>query len=211
MKKSSPVRALPMTVGVDSIGDRDVGVNQKIFDGVEGHPLTNGIVQTLDSIFMFLAPPVAAEDGAKEKQARRCQESNPVFLEKSHRLFHHSITAAAPGQAGAEDHQQDKIAALNPARCDGFVEGDGDRCGRGVAVFMQVNEDLLGGGAQSVHYRIDDAPIGLMGDNAGDFRDIQFALRQRLTGSGAHRIDGNLKDFFAVHSQEMEPVVHTFR
>ena len=45
-----------------------------------------------------------------------------------------------PGEAGAEDDHEDEVAALDAAGLDGFVEGNRDGCGGGVAVFVEIDE-----------------------------------------------------------------------
>ena len=74
----------------------------------------------------------------------------------------------APGQAGAENHQQDQVAPLDPPGRHRLVEGNGDGSGGGVAVLVQVDEDLLGLGAEAFADGINDAPVGLVGDDALD-------------------------------------------
>ena len=54
----------------------------------------------------------------------------------------------------------------------GLIQGDGDRGGGGVSVFVEIDEDLLGFGAEAFDDRVNDAAVGLVRDDAFNARDI---------------------------------------
>src|SRR5688572_21744970 len=109
-----------------------------------------------------------------------------------------------PGEAGAENDHQDEVAALDAAGFDGFVQGDGDGGGGRVAVFVEVDEDLAGLGAEALAHGVDDALVGLVRDDALDLGNIQFAAAQGFEAGGLHGGDGVLEGLFAVHAEVME-------
>src|SRR5438034_11412730 len=92
--------------------------------------------------------------------------------------------SGAPGEPCAEDDHQDEIAAMNAARFDGLVQGNGDRGGGGVAVFVEIDKELLGFGAKAFADGVDDAAIGLVWDNAFDAGNINFAAAHGFPGGG---------------------------
>ncbi len=49
-----------------------------------------------------------------------------------------------------------------------FIERNGDGGGRGVAVFMKVDEDFFVRNRKAIRDGIDDAEIGLVWDDEGD-------------------------------------------
>src|SRR5439155_21666259 len=68
----------------------------------------------------------------------------------------------APGQAGAETAENEKITRLDTSLRPRFVEAERDRGGRGVAVALQIVIDLAARDLENVDGRIDDANIGLV-------------------------------------------------
>ena len=76
------------------------------------------------------------------------------------------MTAAAQVRPGTEDDQQDQIAALQPALADGLVERDGHGGGGGVAVLVEIDEDLLRLDAETLADGVDDPAIGLVRNDA---------------------------------------------
>jgi hypothetical protein len=75
---------LPKPAGVNGIADGDVGVNEQVLHGVEAHPRPDGVMDSGGSIFVFLAPPVAAKDYTEKNQDSCGQIANPGFLDRSH-------------------------------------------------------------------------------------------------------------------------------
>src|SRR5438477_130690 len=68
----------------------------------------------------------------------------------------------APGQARAKTREQDVIAGLDPALPNGFLEGERDRCARGVAVFVDVDRDALDRKTDATRGCVDDSVVGLV-------------------------------------------------
>ena len=64
---------------------------------------------------------------------------------------------ARPGQPAAEDDHQDVIASLDPAGAIRFIERDGDRGGRSVAVTIEIHEKSFERNLQPIGDRFDDA------------------------------------------------------
>ena len=114
----------------------------------------------------------------------------------------------APGEAGSEDDEENEVASLDLAGGDGFVEGDGDGRGGGVAVFVEVHKNLAGLRAEAVTDGVDDALVGLVRDDALDLGDVDFATAHHLVGRAAHGVDGVLESFFSLHPQEVQAVRH---
>ena len=56
---------------------------------------------------------------------------------------------------------------------------------------------------EALAHGFNDPAVGLVGDDALDSRDINFAALQRLGGAAEHGLDGVFKGFFAFHAQEM--------
>src|SRR6185312_7957546 len=90
----------------------------------------------------------------------------------------------APGEAGAEDDEEYEVAALNAAGGDSFIQCDADGGGGGVAVFVDVHKKLLGFGSEALTHGVDDAAVGLVGNDALDLGDGNFAAAQGFFGGG---------------------------
>ena len=83
---------------------------------------------------------------------------------------------------------------------DGFVQGDRDGCRRGITVFIEVYEQLIGLDAKALADRIDDPAVGLVRDDAFDLRDVDFTAAEGFLARRKHRSNGAFEGFFAVHS-----------
>ena len=70
-------------------------------------------------------------------------KKNGVQDRASHALLPPLHQHGAPGEAAAEGHDQDQVALLEPPAPCGLVEGQDHRGGRGVAVPLQVDEQLV--------------------------------------------------------------------
>src|SRR3954447_22225932 len=70
----------------------------------------------------------------------------------------------ATRQARAERHEEDVVAVLHTARVYRLAEGDRNRGGRGIAVLLDVHEDLVGVKFQALGNGINDADICLVRD-----------------------------------------------
>src|SRR5439155_12352916 len=70
----------------------------------------------------------------------------------------------APGEPRAETCQQNVVAGLDPAVADGFLERQGYRRARRIAVFVDVDRDPLDRQADAPRGGVDDAEVGLVGD-----------------------------------------------
>ena len=84
----------------------------------------------------------------------------------------------SPGQTGTEAADQHPIARMDTTGGEGFVQGQGDAAGRGIAVTIEVDEhfvpidsQLLGGGVQ-------DANVRLMQDDQIEIIDRQAGARR---------------------------------
>ena len=73
-----------------------------------------------------------------------------------------------PGEAGAEGDHDDLVAALEALGAVGLVEGDGDGGSGGVAILVEVDEDTLVGDREAVGDGVDDAQVGLVGQDELD-------------------------------------------
>src|SRR5579863_9102299 len=68
----------------------------------------------------------------------------------------------APGEAAAACVEHHEVVVADAAGLERFVECDGNRSGRGVAVMVDVGEDLFRGQSQALGDGVDDAQVGLM-------------------------------------------------
>jgi hypothetical protein len=92
----------------------------------------------------------------------------------------------APGQAGAEDHHQDQVAALDFSRRNGLVQRNGHRRRRRVAVAVQIDEQLFRRGAEPFAHRVNDPAVGLMRNDAFDFREMSSSQRRNASCAAWH-------------------------
>src|SRR5579863_588408 len=68
----------------------------------------------------------------------------------------------APGQAAAACVEHHEVVVADAAGFERFVECDGNRSGGGVAVMVDVGEDLFRGQSEALGDGVDDAQVGLM-------------------------------------------------
>ena len=106
---------------------------------------------------------------------------------------------AGPGQATAEYNHQNVIAVFDPAAAICFIQGDRDRRGRSIPVFVEVHVETFQRDFQSVGDCLDDPQISLMRDDARDVVRSEPRIGQDFSGGVDHRGDGLLVNFFAGH------------
>src|SRR2546425_12110072 len=70
---------------------------------------------------------------------------------------------ASPRESGAERGEHQQVAACQAAGGERFVERDGDRGRGGVAVFLDVDVDLVVAESQRLLYHLEDPQVRLMG------------------------------------------------
>ena len=92
-----------------------------------------------------------------------------------------------PREATTEGDEHDERSRADPAAGLRFGEPDGDRRRRGVAVFLYVHEDLLERHVDPFCRRLDDAGIGLVGDEEIDVVAGVAGLAQHDLGGVSHR------------------------
>src|SRR5690606_38590220 len=73
-----------------------------------------------------------------------------------------------PGEPGAEADEGEGVARLGAALVERLREGDGDGGGRGVAVAAHVHDHLLRRQPHLLRGVLDDAGVGLVGDEEVD-------------------------------------------
>ena len=108
------------------------------------------------------------------------QAKNPV-QRRSERVDKEGLypnQVGAPGEAGGEGLSKEKLARFDMAFPDGPIQGQGDGGGRSVGVAIDGEDGLLPGHLETLSDRVNDAQVGLMGDepvNGGGFcvRDLQ--------------------------------------
>ena len=118
---------------------------------------------------------------------------------------------ARPGQSAAEHDHQNVIAVFDPAGAIRFVERDGDRGGRRVAVLVEIHKESIERNFQSIGDRFDDAEIGLVRNDAGDVVGRQAGLLERFLGRVHHRDDRLLVNFLARHVDRVADSCPRFR
>ncbi len=75
---------------------------------------------------------------------------------------------------------------------------------------MDIDEHLLRCGAQPFAYGLDDAPVGLVWNDALEPRDIDAAAFESAFCCRLHRLNCILEGFLAFHAQVMHAVIHGF-
>src|SRR5262245_25581968 len=69
---------------------------------------------------------------------------------------------------------------------------------------MKVDKKLFWFRAETFADSVDNPSVCLMGNDAFDFCDINFAPAQGFRRGGVHRLNGVLESFLAFHSQVMQ-------
>ena len=92
-------------------------------------------------------------------------------------------------------------AGLQAALALGLLEGERDRGRRRVGHAVDVDHDLLARNAELGRGRLDDAHVGLVGDEEVDVVDGLAGARERLAGGRGHAPHGVAVDVGALHAQ----------
>src|SRR5579862_281337 len=79
-----------------------------------------------------------------------------------------------PRQPRAESDQDHVLSLGQAAGAAGFVQRHGDRCGGGVAVFVQVHHEQIHRNFQAFDCRFDDPNVGLMRNDRADVLNREF-------------------------------------
>src|SRR6185295_9533372 len=110
--------------------------------------------------------------------------------------------ARAPHEAGAEGGQGDGVTGLEAALALGLLQGERDR-GRGrVGHAVDVDDDLLRRDAELARRGLDDADVGLMGDEEVDVLHGPPGALERLAAGGRHAAHGVAVDVGPLHAQD---------
>ena len=110
-----------------------------------------------------------------------------------------------PGEAGTEGNQQDQVSRPNDPARYGFRQRDWNRRPGRVPVALHVCNELVLVSAETLHQRVNNAPVGLMWDDAVDLCNVQSAAIKRFERGGMHSVDGMLEHVASVHPQEVLP------
>src|SRR3954451_2597300 len=129
----------------------------------------------------------------------RAQPSLPLGADMHALLPAHD--ARAPHEASAEGGQGDGVTGLEAALALGLLEGEWDRRRRGVGHAVDVDDDLLQRHAQLGGGRVDDAHVGLVGDEEVDVLDRAPGALERLAAGSGHPPHGVAVDVGALHAQ----------
>lgn len=108
-----------------------------------------------------------------------------------------------PRQACPEGHHDDPVTGPATTGADRLVEGDADARRGGVAIFVDVDEDLVLGEAHLFRGGIDDSLVDLMRDDQFDGFSGEVAGFHGRTKRLGHLVDGKLVDFAAIHLEIM--------
>lgn len=92
----------------------------------------------------------------------------------------------------------------------GFIESDGDSGRGGIAVVVEVDKDLFIRHGESVCDGIDDAQVGLMGNDASDVLRLKPGAGDDRFCGIFHASDSMLKDFLAKHGERGEVFIGIF-
>src|SRR3972149_6065262 len=132
------------------------------------------------------------------------------MLQRAAGRFGPAQRRGAPGQAAAEGQQNDQVAGANPPLLIGLVEGHRHRGGGGggVPVALYFEEELLPRLPQPFCGGVDDADVGLVGNETAHLVEREpRALRRGLDGAG-DAAPGELVDLPAVHVNEVLLPLH---
>lgn len=91
---------------------------------------------------------------------------------------------------------------LNPSVADGQIESQRNRGRRSVAMLSHRGDHLLDRHAEAFAGGLDDADVGLMGNQPVNIADADTGLSHHLAGHVDEHLDRKLEDRLAVHSQE---------
>src|SRR5689334_2943582 len=94
--------------------------------------------------------------------------ANPAPENTTQRASSHPDECAAPGDTGTERAHENGVAGFDLAVAYRFVERDGDRGARGVAVALDVDDEALHGDVEPRRHLREDAQVGLMGNHPID-------------------------------------------
>lgn len=112
--------------------------------------------------------------------------------------------AGGPSESGAEGDEQHVVAGFDDAGAVGFVEGDGAGGGAGVTEFVDIGKGAFFWDAEAVSGGIDDADVGLMGDDDVDVRRFQAGEIDGPGAGGGDVGDGGLECLLALHVDGIE-------
>lgn len=105
-----------------------------------------------------------------------------------------------PRQPPAKHHHQDLIPLLEATGAVGLVEGDGNGGGGGVAVAVEIDHEAVHGDIEPAGDGLDDAEVGLVRDEAGNFGGRHAGVDEDLLGGLDHGGHGVLVGLAAVHA-----------
>ena len=97
--------------------------------------------------------------------------------------------AGAPDEAGAEGGHQDVRPGPQAAVGLGALERQRDRGGRRVGAALDVEDDAIGRQPELGGGRLDDARVGLVGDEQVDVADLEPGPVERVAGGLDHPRD----------------------
>src|SRR5690606_7725684 len=93
-----------------------------------------------------------------------CPGKTAASLSTRHTLPCPLQHAGRPREPAAETDEHHQVARGDPPLFHRLVQGDGDRCGRGIAVFMHVGEHPVSADAQPLRRGVDDPDVRLVRD-----------------------------------------------
>lgn len=115
------------------------------------------------------------------------------------RLIHHG----AGGEAAAERDEHHLVTALNASAFVGVGKGHGHACGRRVAGMGDGELEQVEGAVELFRRVLDDALVGLVGDDAGHVVEREVRAVERGADGRGHGLGGELEHFGAVHAQHL--------
>src|SRR4051794_11098771 len=110
--------------------------------------------------------------------------------------------ARAPHEAGAEGGQGDGVTGLQAALALGLLERERDGGRRRVGHAVDVDDDLLARDAELARRSLDDADVGLMGDEEVDVLHGAPGTLERLAAGGGHPPHRVAIDVGPLHAQD---------
>src|SRR5437763_3284400 len=110
--------------------------------------------------------------------------------------------AGAPHEAGAEGGQPDPVAGPQRTAALGLPQRERDRCRRRVGDMVDVERHAVTRHSELVGRGLDDAGVGLVGDEQIELARLQAAVGKRGPRRLDHPADGVTVDLAPLHAQQ---------
>ena len=156
-------------------------------------------------------PRVPTPSGSSRKWRRECGRVLSGRFQLSRSPCYHRITAVPQASPAPKPLSTARRPGLNAPLRHRLVQRQRHRAGRGVAVAVEVVEDLAARDVQHVDGGVDDADVGLMRDVQIDVLRLQAGGVEHVLNGVAQDGDGPAEDGPAVHVHVVHALGQQFR